>query len=304
MRTVGDLALLTGISVNTIKYYAKPYQPDKEGRRSTGAGYLTPTPGRNGVRLFNDSDLMLTYVIGLLHKSNVDQETIRKLSQHKDGISKTIEHGLAKIEEEKAELSRREQTLKQLQRAAAALNSEDDSSEEAFFNEMMQLAINDGTEYLVRLWKKSPDLFADVRLNKENAELAKRYYKLKTRRDSLVRNGATSETIEKVDNQLYAIEMKINPNLDDSVPCLDRLFMLYEDHANPSIDGVQNAIGDLRRSAFSLVPIPLFEEFVKAMFTGNSLAVFLDLAEEGFVKWLLKAVHIYVSTSGKEAAIG
>ena len=101
MRTVGDLALLTGISVNTIKYYAKPYQPDKEGRRSTGAGYLTPTPGRNGVRLFNDSDLMLTYVIGLLHKSNVDQETIRKLSQHKDGISKTIEHGLAKIEEEK-----------------------------------------------------------------------------------------------------------------------------------------------------------------------------------------------------------
>lgn len=304
MRTVGDLALLTGISVNTIKYYAKPYQPGKEGQRSTGAGYLAPTPGKNGVRLFNDSDLMLTYLIGLLHKSNVDQETIRKLCQHKDGISKTIEHGLAKIEEERAELTRREQTLKLLQRAAAALNSDEDSSEEVFFNEMMQLAINDETEYLIRLWKKSPDLFADVRLSREDAELVKRSYKLKTRRDSLVRNGATSETIDKVDNQLYAIGMKLNPNLDDSAPCLDRLFMLYEDHADPNMDGVQNAIGDLRRSTLSFVPIPLFEEFVKATFTGNSLAVFLDLAEEGFIKWLLKAVRIYVSASDKEVAIG
>lgn len=306
MRTVGDLALLTGISVNTIKYYAKPYQPGKEGQRSTGAGYLTPTSGKNGVRQFDDDDLIMAYIIGLLHESKIDQETIRGLCQNEDRFSKTIECGLAQIEKERAELERREQILKTLQRAATELDSDDESSEDAFLNDMLSLAVDSAMKHLCEHWSKSPEQLKGITIDAETRRLSRDLYKLAVERKNLVAQGATSQEIQEIDDQITHTSQKLNPNGETDSNVILELLALCKDDAGLGTTAVQDAVGNLKATMFQAVSLPnsLFEECVKATFTGNSIAVLLDLMEEGFVKWLLKAVHIYVSTPDKDAVIG
>lgn len=308
MRTVGDLALLTGISVNTIKYYAKPYQPSNKGQRSTGAGYLTPTSGKNGVRQFDDDDLIMAYIIGLLHESKIDQETIRGLCQNEDRFSKTIECGLTQIEKERAELERREQILKTLQRAAEEFDSDDDSSVDAFVHDALSLAVDSIMRHLENLCRKSPEQFKRMvqDADEETRQLSIDIYKLASERRNLVIQGATSREIQEIDGRIASTIQKQNSNWEVNTSALVDLIALCKDDAEPGATDVQDTVHALKTMMSPAVSLPnsLFEECVKATFTGNSIAVLLDLMEEGFVKWLLKAVHIYVSTPDKEAVIG
>lgn len=306
MRTIGDLATVAGVDINTVKYYARPhlskserttYVDGKKRVKEDGAGFLiASSTSDNGARSFDEEQLMKLYLINVLRKSGIEQKEIRSLLERSQSIDDVLKKGLKSIEEQERKLQRQRRNLLALQKFVSTPDVDD--------------GLNDALSIvMVEMGERAVDKLQE--LGKEDLAT---FLEWRRRANRIVQEPAetTAEELSELILQGGSLEQLSNKQLEflDSYKSLDyaddienfwcsisNLIDAYEQGKSYASDEVQLEVKRARHHFSAWMPPSLFEWYVQLFFTGNIFAVGLDFGLEGCWKWALKAVSLNVSKS-------
>ena len=313
MRTVGDLAAVTGVDINTVKYYARPHLP-KSGRTSyandgkrvkeDGAGFLNASStSDNGVRGFDEDQLMKLYLIKVLRKSGVEQKEIRSLLERSQSIDAVMQKGLERIEQQELLLQNQKRNLLALQQFASTDDVDD------VLNDILPIAMAEMMERALAKYaemrKGDPELLSEWRERNNNRAPTIADAKGEELVD-LILQGATIEQLEQKQLELADSYESLEhaEDIENFWVSISSLIDAYEKGGDFASDEVQSEVELARKHFSAWMPPSLFEWYVQLIFNGNIFAVGLDYGLEGCWKWVLKAVKRNVTKSGGEATIG
>lgn len=297
MRTVAQLAELTGIDYETVRYYCTPEKPvnpikGKKGRR--GAGLIQATSTRGRWNLYDDDALIGLAIVGLMGKSGMSVEDMRKALTWDVDHSQLMKEQEGRLEKKLQEVDRELRTAGVLRRFFEAFESDDDAAIMRSIQDCGMLAL-EGLEGRIEKDARLAPL-RDLEPSEAVIESSKEIYILLENRRSIERRGGNVDELERVDQEIASLTLAQTEGnlLGEMMTSLEELWKAGKPHDDP--EALQR-VEEFHRGEMALfqnLTAERLEALVRANITGSYFSLMLELAcGEGFISFVMETVECY-----------
>ena len=308
MRTVAQLAELTGINYETVRYYCTPEKPinpvkGKRGRR--GAGLIKATSTRGHWNLYDDDALLELAIAGLMGKSGMHIKDMRKaLSWDSDPVQ-LIRKQEARLRKQLAEVDRELRTAGALRRFFEAVENDDDDVFAQSVQEFVLLAY-EGLDDRAKKDKRLAPL-RELVPTKELTEASKEIESLMKQRRALQRKGGDPEEQRKIDEKIIRVTQLQQGGINSSKDLLEGLIELWEREKASDCEEAGKCIESYyfsQKQLYKNFTLDKLVPYIRVMFTGNYLSLILELANgEGFIGYVIEAANSYCMQRGEKKGV-
>ena len=297
MRTVAQLAELTGIDYETVRYYCTPEKPvnpikGKKGRRGAGLIKAASTNGR--WNLYDDDALLDLAIAGLMGKSGMSIKDMRR------ALSWDVDHSQLMREQEKSlkkklqEIDRELRTAGVLRRFFEALENGDETAIVRSVQDCGMLSLESLEGRIEKDARLAP--LRDLEPSESVIESSNEIYSLLEKRKSIERRSGNTDELERVDQEIVSLSLAQTGGnlLKEMITSLEELWRAGKPHDDPEalqrVEEFHRGEGTL----FQNLTEERLEALVRANITGSYFSLMLELAcGEGFISFVMKATGCY-----------
>lgn len=297
MRTVAQLADLTGIDYETVRYYCtpeRPVNPEKGARGRRGAGLIRPSAKMGRWNLYDDEALFDLAVAGLMGKSGMSVDDMRRALNGDADFSALAQEQEKRLRKKLRMVDRELRTAGVLRRFFEALEAKDDEALARSIQDCGMLAVESLGDRIEEDERLGP--LKGLRPSEVTKEEGKRIESLLRRRRSIERKGGERDELEMVDKEIASLST-VQREGDSIGGLVTRLGELREAGRPCDDPEVLECVKEVHRSfrgVFENLTEELLEPLIRANVTGNYLAMMLEIGfGEGFVTYILDATKSY-----------
>ena len=299
LRTVSQLAKLTGIDYETVRYYCTPEKPSnpQEGRRGRkGAGLVEPTCRKGNWNLYDDDALMKLAIAGLMGKSGMSVKDMRNALRGEVDFRELIADQEKRLEK-KLERARQElRTARMLGRFYEALLSDDgDGATEQLLNGFGMLMLEEVEERADECGRYAP--LIKLKPAEGAGSIIKIGYSVYRKRQAAELNGATAEQLDEINREMDEALSPFQEAYAAYGMFIEGVEGFYKKGVSPDAPEVIGCAAGFHKWAsamFRNVDAESLRLLIRLYFTENYLALMLELAiGPGFIDYMLNAVDAY-----------
>ena len=311
MRTVAQLADLTGIDYETVRYYCtpeRPVNPEKGARGRRGAGLIKPSAKMGRWNLYDDEALFDLAVAGLMGKSGMSVDDMRRALNGDADFSALAQEQEKRLRKKLRMVDRELRTAGVLRRFFEALEAKDDDALARSIQDCGMLAVESLEERVEKDERLAP--LKGLKPTKMTQEESKKIDSLLRRRRSIERKGGERNELEMVDKEIASLST-VQREGDSIGGFVTRLGELREAGRPCDDPEALECVKEVHRSfrgVFENLTEELLEPLIRASVTGSYLAMMLEIGfGEGFVSYILDATKSYcerIKHRGRETSNG
>lgn len=296
MRTVKQLAAVTGIDYETVRYYCTPLPGKNEkgenvGRR--GAGLISPVSRKGRWNQYDDKALFDLLLIGLFRKANFHIREIRDVLQGDlENRDKAFELQEERLLKEQREIERRFRLSRALRLWASDEGSEKDR-ETILAHELMSLGFDEFIESITSTFGEHEGELREG-LSNETGPLAKYFKAEKEIANLLIRESDAHEIAKGMEGATEKLAESVECGEGSVTHEFISLVELFHEGASPTGDKTQAAMERMYQAFLSVGN--KFERWAvficyPALAEGGMLATGIELSfGEGFAEYLSMAI--------------
>lgn len=301
MRTVAQLADLTGIDYETVRYYCtpeRPANPVKGARGRRGAGLIKPSGKRGRWNLYDDDALFGLAVAGLMGKSGMSIEDMRSALNDNANLSALAQEQEKRLREKLRMVDRELRTAGVLRRFFEAVEAKDDDALARSIQDCGMLAVESLGDRVKRDERLTP--LKGLKPTEVTQEESKRIESLLRKRRSIERKGGEQDELEMIDKEIASLSFvqQEGESLGRLITRLGELREAGKPCDDPEVFESVREVHESFEGVFENLTEELLEPLIRANVTGSYLAMMLEIGfGEGFVPYILEATKSYCERS-------
>lgn len=296
MRTVKQLAKVSGIDYETVRYYCTPLprkndKGENEGRR--GAGLIQAASKRGNWNLYDDKALYDLLVISMFRKADFSIKDIREF-QHGDKSAK-----IAAFDKQEMALRRKREELERQIRLSRALRmwasdeGSEDEREAILLCELLSLGLQEAMEAIAEAFEEVGDELLEA-FDDEDGPMSPYHEMERKRTQALLGGEEVSKVVANIEKATEGIQ---RVEEQDTVKMVELVVALMDGFKNEDPPGSERA-QECMEALYSQFTSSVVEVEKEAAFfvylaldKGGLLATAIELAlGEGSVEYLTGAL--------------
>ena len=299
LRTVSQLAKLTGIDYETVRYYCTPEKPSnpQEGKRGRkGAGLIEPTCRKGNWNLYDDDALMKLAIAGLMGKSGMSVKDMRNALQGEVDFRELIADQEKRLEKKLRSVKEELQTARMLGRFFKEILSDDgEDAFERMMNDYVALMLLEAGKRFDENDRYAP--LNKLRPAKGTEGYIKKIDSIYRKRQSEELNGSITEELDEIANEMVAAPSPFQDAFATYGMFIEGVEGFYTQRVSPDAPEVIDCAAGFHKWAnamFRNVDAESLRLLIRLYFTENYIALMLELAiGPGFIDYMLNAVDAY-----------
>lgn len=298
MRTVAQLAELTGIDYETVRYYCTPEKPvnpinGRKGRR--GAGLIKASSTRGRWNLYDDDALLDLAIAGLMGKSGMSVEDMRKALSWDSDPGQLLSEQEKRLRKKLRQVDRELRTAGALRRFFEAIESEDDDAFMRSIQDCVVLAFEGLDDRVAKDGRLAP--LKGLKPAKELVEANREVESLLRRHRAIQRKGGDPKELDKVNEEIASAALNQRDGSDSFTSFMEGLIDIWEKKdpgdGSEALECVRKFYKGQKQLYENFTP-DMLEPYIRAIFTENYLSMMLELSHgEGFIKFVMEATTSY-----------